>query len=405
MKPTAPALGTSIIAALWLLAFFPNNAAPRMDAAIAAGAACLVLAFGISRDRTARQILPGLTLLTLAIPLSITLGTLAAGDLSELLPFAVVALPFALTALASARLDAVQQRRVLWGVFWLGMVEGTIGLSQKLFGVPVSWGWLGEVGSATLLGNALWEGARVPATMGHGIPLGVLVAAAIIIVLCQPGRPAIPVRLAAATYLFLTLLATGSRSTLIVGAAVMGFAIYTQRVRIRTATTQILFTFAVLVSLIYVDYRTLPVIASLDGSASLTNRQDSWALFPRLSSRPIIESLFGSGWDGVRRLREAGVLPNSNYAIDNTALVLGGWLALIAILLLAVFAVRRSSPTGRVLMLFLVGMFLSFDVVAWSFPLALLALVAGMARVAVPATSARHQAASAARFQPVDVLT
>lgn len=370
-----------LISSLWLLALFPSNAAPASLATAAAGGVCAVVAWSLIVQRRAHLTL-GAWAIALAF-VAVSAGTAKSGaQSSDLLPVLKVGMPLILLAVAAGQVRPDSRTSVFKSLVILATVEAALSIGQKLSGVWPIWGWLGQTSTATYGGdNALWgPTGRAAGTMGHGIPLAMLLVVGLLItVTIRLGWPA-PVRLAVTIVLLAGVAATGSRSAVIVGAAALAIAIFTQSGPVGTTTVRILTGWVVVTSLLVVDYRSLTLVDSLDGSFSLTHRQGSWESFSRLLGQPLVDNLIGNGWNSVPRLAQRGYFDVSvTSAVDNNFVSLyaiGGMMALIGVAVLTGWGFVRGDATTRVCLLVVGGMFFSFDVVFWPFAMAILVIMA-----------------------------
>lgn len=341
-------------------------------------------------------VIPGAVIAFIASSVPILVSTLAYGTTAQLRGLFVTGVPIALVALTACTLTPSEGRQAWRYLAGLGAFIALLAVAQKLnHGAPRAWGWLGTDGF-NKLANPLWSSpsGRVPATLAHGIPLATLLVAAVLAALLLPWPGNRLLRAALVGVCSLGVLASGSRSALIVGFATLCLLLLSASTRRIVVWGQVL---VVLATVWLVDrYRqsSLGIVNSLEGTGSLEHRVASWTTFSRLADRGAYEVVLGSGWNANRRLADAGLLQSRTFtAIDNNLVAIfayGGAAALLLVVIAIALAWATVDRLNRAILLLVTGMFLSFDVVAWRSVGALLAMaLAGPGALRVDSTSAQ----------------
>lgn len=350
----------------------PSNAAPATWTNAATAAQALVLGYVLLKVRGTPS--PSVGALW-ALVAAFGVGAVYASSSDALLDVAKFGLTVLPIAMVARRLDGTGQRHLARWVIWLAVVEAVLALTQKLYATPAIWGWVGIPGVPTAGVNPLWAepAGRAMGSMGHAIPLGLLLGAAAILAVLSAALERRSTQGLTVALMFAGAMAAGSRSAIIVTAVVLTFALLAFPNRLRNFWTVWATSFVVVYVIVFVDLRQLTLVESLSGSASLTVRQSSWNFFGQLwDERSFVENIIGSA--DIQTLRAKGFF-DPQFAIDNnfvTVFALAGAVGLALLLAIIVGALRWSAPVGLTLSLFVVGMFFAFDIVQWQFPTALL---------------------------------
>jgi hypothetical protein len=380
MTRVQPRTAPLLIAFLVILALLPDAAAPPAWVNVASLGMLAVFGLWMSGQVERTSLPPQAKLIALAygaIAVSTAMQMTSWHDVLGPVRAGIVLL---LIAVLASRLNSSGVQATQRAIVWIAVMESILALEQKIHGALPGWGWLGSrsMTGATFGDNPLWAGGRAPGTMGHGIPLGMLAVTGILLLLIAPQIARPHVRLAGMVVLCAGVAASGSRSPVIVGTVALLITIYSGRGWIAGAAVKVFAPFLVALTLLLVDVRSLSLVDSLSGTASLQNRQDSWGVIPRLQELPIVDQLIGVGWDALDILRARGIA-GALFAVDNnfvSLLMMGGLVAVIAMLLLIWKGLSSADSASWACIWLTVGMFLSFDMVAWVFPMALLVVFA-----------------------------
>ncbi|QKS12519.1 hypothetical protein HUN58_09440 [Curtobacterium sp. Csp1] len=332
---------------------------------------------------TAAALVPGS--FRASVPTSLTIGlwvahvtiTLALVFLGGLRPSAAVEIPqFAgvalSTVLAAARCTPRDVRFVRRAVVWFAVIESVLALFFVfVLGRPGVW----EYGAETPSPNFLLGGEflRAAGSVVHPLLLGLLIAFGAVLVLMDERLSGWTKALVLAL-LLLTLVVTGSRSVVLaLSAAVVWLTMTAQRSR--TERVLLLAVVAAVVAAVGSDDIAQAVAVLLD-SGSYTNRAESIDSAPALLGRPVVQSLFGSGYGSELALRELGHLNQNGFeTVDNqyvTTLATQGVLGLVALVALLATWFRNGDRTVRALSVIVVVVFCSFDAFRATVPLVLM---------------------------------
>ncbi|TFV52994.1 hypothetical protein [Blastococcus sp. TF02A-35] len=276
-----------------------------------------------------------------------------------------------------------QDRDVLVGaVLALALVQLGFAAASAFLGLPAPWGLLGEAGSLFDENNLLPSlGGRTTGTMAHPIPFGTLMAVAAALAV---GARRLPLwaRLALTCAFAGGVVLSGSRSAaavLVVG--VVAAAVWPGASR-TGAAGRVLLGLAGVVGILVSGVSEVPLLASLEGTGSLTHRLGALEAVGRLSDRPLPEILLGSGEGSLGVLYADGLLQQDGFfAVDNqlvTTFALAGLVG-VALLVAAVLAgLLRGDRSTRPGLLALVLMFAAFDTLEWTSTAVLFAVLLGL---------------------------
>jgi len=220
---------------------------------------------------------------------------------------------------------------------------------------------------------------RGEGTMGHPLMLALFLIFAAAIVLSKQVEFGTMHRAWLFTLLSIGLLATGSRSGLIVAVALLLFSLggtRTARVSLGAACATLLVTLLAATGFFSGDL----VTNFLQGD-SVGHRSGAIDAIPKLLAQHPTEVLVGNGAGSVDDIFAEGLLQAGNfYAIDNqliTTIVTSGLLGLALLAALVATALARSGGVRKPLIAVVV-FFFTFDVLAWPAGFALFALAIGM---------------------------
>ncbi|MGY1727486.1 hypothetical protein ACI79J_10995 [Geodermatophilus sp. SYSU D01062] len=365
---TRPGLVVPAVVAAWCLV--PSLAAgPRLNWLLTGALACLVANALWRHARSLRW--PWPVTLVAVLLLCGTLSTSHHGTLTGLVTHGSGALLLLGCALLAANAGPADVRLLGRGLVVVGLAELAVGLASTLFGTPAPWGYLGTPGSLFETNPLLPAvGGRVTGTMAHPLPFGALLALTALLALLPVLRWPVPARLLVGAAGCGGVVLSGSRSAALALLLAVAVAMLTPGVlRIGPLWR----TVAVLVSagaLLTVQVGTLPVVAGLQGTGSLTHRLGALDAAVRLFGRPPAETLLGSGTGSLPDLFDAGYLQlDGFFAVDNQFVATFGTAGLVGVAALAALVVsglRRGQRATRPAALLLVVMFLSFDVLEWN---------------------------------------
>jgi hypothetical protein len=313
--------------------------------------------------------------------------TAASPDRYALLRFAPFVLAVAPLFLLQNGSDDGARRRTLRFVVVLGVAEAILAIAEPLLGSPQLWApaKITAAGLAKTLPNPLLpELVRSQGTLGHPLTLAVLLLVAVaLLVRDAAGLPA-RLRVVLGAVLGAGLLASGSRSSLLL--AVVLVIVLVPRWRLgRHAVAVAAVVVAVVATGVVV---AVPVLAGWVASGSTTHRLGALDAVPTLLRQPPIRLLLGNGWASSSRIFDQGLLQNDGLkAVDEQFVLMlsqGGLLALALLVALLVLALRGAGRALLPAVLAVAATMLVFDVLAWPSSAALTALVVGAAAAPRP---------------------
>lgn len=239
-------------------------------------------------------------------------------------------------------------------------------------------------GPPTRLASELIPGLlRAQGTLGHPLPLALLLLVAIGLVLRYPfaRRWARPVLLVA---LFTGVAVSGSRSALVVGVLLLLFAPGRDR---WVAAARGVYLAAVSVAVAAVSGLLTTdsgVGQAFSESGSFTHRAGALAAIERLLTRQDdVTVLIGNGWRSAQRVFDSGLLQQDRFfAVDNqwvTLLVTAGLAGVAVFAALTVVTIVRAGADLRPAVVALFATFFVYDLLLWPGSWALLALFIGLA--------------------------
>jgi hypothetical protein len=309
-------------------------------------------------------------------------STLASADSIGLQRWLIGALVMVPLAWVTWRMTDAQRRIVYKQILILGAVQAGLALTQKITGWPIVWGYLGTTPEATHSVNHLWlyETGRSLGTLSHPIPLAFLLGVAMLVALSSDAVKGTVPRLGLVALLAAGIAATGTRSAVLCLAAALVVLAFTRSENNYRAVWRIFAILAAVGVSLAIDLRNLSLITSLDGTGSLTHRQGAADVMVRLLEQPVLPVLFGNGRNSLGDLASNGVLQSRTFAaVDNnfvSLVAVAGILGLAAIVALVVYGWVRGDRTTRAALIFVLGMFFSFDVTLWASSFGLLIFMA-----------------------------
>ena len=299
----------------------------------------------------------------------VLIATLAQERGDEVFPLLRTAIPLMLLALLATATPRTEMRLVLNWIFGLALIEAVVAISQRVLGWPVAWGWLADSTTAIAYGENFLTGefGRTPGTMAHGIPLAALLASGIIIAVSRMSRRSFfPLALSVLAMGYAIAL-TGSRSAVIVLAVT---AVVMVLLRLRNPVAWTFIGLAAIVGASFLDLSQLTLFRSLEDSISFTQRAGALETFGKLIEVGPFNALFGNGWAMSESLVEMGVIEAREVlAIDNglvTAVAMAGLGGAGLLLVVIVRGIARTNGVVRAILIFNLGMFMSFDVTLWA---------------------------------------
>lgn len=366
--PPRTVRGWALVSTIAVTTVAGNNSVPR-EIWVPAFAFCAVLlCIAIGRVRLRRPPLRSAFTVMAAWWAFLALGILVNGSYS--LPRMVAYFGLAvLIALVASQLTARERVLVLRAVVVVAAVESLWAAVELVAHLTPLWGYRGDyVRTNPLFGDSI---ARAQGSMGHPIVLGMITGIGVLLVWTnrvgfRPG-----VRAAAFVVCGGGVVLSGTRSVLLaLVVAVVVHLLLRGRLAAWLRNTVLVAVAATVVVLL--NFGISRLVDELVASGSWVHRIGSIAAVPDLLARPLGQSLWGSGFGSEVSLFTHGYIP-STYGLqvvdDFLVYLLGttGIVGLAGFLAITVWAFVRADRQGRALVVFFVLMFLSFDVLVWTY--------------------------------------
>ncbi|MGQ7353150.1 hypothetical protein ACUN7V_21025 [Quadrisphaera oryzae] len=332
--------------------------------------------------------------------LAATLGSPDSGAGIRLAVSAAAALvPFCF----AAQLDARGRATVAAAVVTLAVVEGVLAVVEPwLYSQPL---WVPALVDADgvavpfrneLLGTGF---SRSQGTLGHPLPLGLLLLVGISLLVKGPLAVSSRVRLLLLIPLLGGLVTAGARASLALGLLVLVLWLGRRPGPLRLYAAALLVAVSVALALTTAN----DTVSSTAGSGSVTHRVAALAAVEALLSRQSLSPiLLGNGFGAVGRLTAEGLLHNDGLtAVDNqyvSLLAQGGLLGLALLVGVLVMALTSGSRGLRPAVWCCAVTMMLFDVFTWPPAVALMMLTLGLSLthepVAVPSSPGQGRGSS-----------
>ena len=336
-------------------------------------AALCVLGLRGARVRVPRAVL----VLGGALLVLLAAVTAVSPDRYGLLRFAPLVLAVVPVVLLVGGASAPVRLRVLRLAVLLAVAESALAVVEPLIGAPQLWApaKITAAGVAKTLPNPLLpELVRAQGTTGHPLVLGVLLVAAVALLVRNAAALPARLRVTAGVLLGLGLLASGSRNSILIAVALV--VLFVPRWRRDRRTVAILAGAAVV--LVVAAVVATPLLEPVLASGSATHRLGALDAVPGLLAQPPAQLLLGNGWASSGRMFGAGLLQDDGLqAVDDQFVLLlsqGGLVALVLFVALLVVAAMRARREASPLLIAVVVTCCFFDVLAWPLAAAVTAL-------------------------------
>ncbi|SDT33635.1 O-antigen ligase family protein [Microterricola viridarii] len=395
LKSSQSVMVSALIASLVLLAISRSVLTPQ---SLTTATPVLVVALlGLALAMSWRRLsMPRSTIFVIGLVVLLILPTVVGADLATTAKALGIGTMWFLVFVTAANLGVDERQYLLRAFIGLACITAVIALCETL----TEWQFVRDfvAGSATtdsytvrknrLLGD--WTN-RAQATFGYPIPFAAFLCVALLTALLSKAiqRPA--ARAAIIALLASAILLTGTRSA--IAALAAGLAVYCisqliasrstgeplRKLAVPLAGTSLL----VLAGVAFL----LRSIATQD--FSLLHRSSIVEAAIGLFALPPLPLLFGSGYNSAAELFEAGILHSDGLqTIDNALIslvIVSGLVGLAVFVVLALYSLRNSGPTGRAVIASLIACFLFFDVMSWHAITFLLFVAFGFATPTSPA--------------------
>lgn len=269
-----------------------------------------------------------------------------------------------------------------------GLTVSVIAIFQVSIHAPILWGYLGDRTNPVIGNNFVLpiRGlGRAVGTQGQPIPSAAAVAVGMLsLATGDIMRKRIP-RVLSFLVLAGGLLATGSRSVVLVVACLLLFKIAwgVSGSHARAARVLVIGFAAVAAVMSFRNSSTVVLLSSISG-LSVDHRAGALGVVENIWNGNSSGLLFGDGLKAVQGLFSDGLLAGDGLEnIDNglvTVMAQAGLVGLVLYVLVYVKALRRGPDSMKFLTALLFCLNFSFDLTEWVFPYMLLAILYGNAR-------------------------
>jgi len=356
----------AIVFTLATLMVTGNNSVPR-GPRIASFAFCsLILLVSLLRGGSARRRPP-----TSFWPVLLIWGGLAIGVfINRSYPLESAVLYFGtavLVAFVTSTLSSVETRLVLTAFVAMASIESLWGLLEVLSSSTPLWGFRGNYIRTNPLTNDVWH--RAQASTGQPVVFGTITGLGALLVWVNGIKLTPRLRLAALAVTGTGVFVSGTRSVaLCLVIAILAHLLARQSL---LRWFRNVFVVGVIAGVVVVfNFGLTRLAADLVDSGSWVHRFTSIEGVPNLLARPLPARLFGSGFGSQSSLFQDGYIRNTYglQVVDNYLVYLlgtSGLVGLIMFLVISAVAIVRSDAKGRVVILLILGMALSFDLLVW----------------------------------------
>ncbi|TQJ30871.1 hypothetical protein [Microbacterium sp. SLBN-146] len=393
LAPTDRARALALVGSVVLVVSVAQNSAPSMlrNGAYVLGIAVLVLA-ELRSSRRARGSAPlvaaiagwwGLVLLVVALTQSYNVSAL------------LLQAAFVLTMVWSiSRATSIDLSWLVTSVLVLAAAQTVLGVAEVFGGVEPVWGYRGGLERENPFQTDL---VRAQGTMGHPIVLGYLEGLAVVLAWANPFRLRQAVRLPLLGAAVVGVVLSGTRSAVLVAAIAITAHIVLRLDAFRLLRGLfLLLAAAVLVAVL--DFGLTQLALDTIDSGSWVHRLGSLQAVPNLLGREGWELWWGSGYGSERELFSRGyiVLTYGLPVVDNFFVYLLGTTGIVGLALtlaILVFAFLRGQRYIKAAVIYVTGMFFSFDTTVW--------FSSGVLMFVVLAIAASHQGGGEAGRQVV----
>ncbi|WP_457102043.1 O-antigen ligase family protein [Microbacterium sp. P5_E9] len=293
----------------------------------------------------------------------------------------LVPLSFVVFGLKSTRAE----RKTMAGtLIFIASAQALYGIAEVILEPPVLWASPvpdSFASSDSRLANEIVPGLpRAQGSFGHPLLYGftLIIATALIREYSFARRG---MRFALTVLMFAGAVAAGSRSAVLVMAAVVLFSIGSRKFRVLRG---VLLAGVVLAFAAASGFFGSEVVDRFTSSGSLTHRQGIWENIPYLLAQPFEHLLLGNGWIRVGDVYDLRILPPTDgfRAIDNqyiATFITSGLLGFVLLMLTMVVSIVRARGAVRLGLLATTVVFFVFDVLEFPATWSLLALLIGFA--------------------------
>lgn len=372
-EPLRSGFVLGVLVAVWAL--LPNVVAkPRYVWPVEGATVVVLLASVAVQRRDLRWSAPAGLVSLLSVGMVLSVGTY--GTVSDLVLGAGVAVMMVGATLLGTNMGPADLRRFVDLVLALAGVQLLLATAEQFAGLAEPWGDL-SVTSASPSSNPLLTALPLRATgsMGHPIPLGLLMAVAAVLVLFAHRSWRWSVRIPLALAFTAGLLFSGSRSAVLALPLALLFAALIPIGWRYAGVLRAALVLGATAAFAFGNVQDATVFSGLGNTGSLTHRIGAINAAGKLTTRPLRQSLFGSGFNSIPDLFDAHYLQDDGFrTVDNqlvTTMAVGGTVGLVLLLAALGYGLARARPGVRPAVVLIGVMFFSFDLLNWFAPMLL----------------------------------
>lgn len=289
-----------------------------------------------------------------------------------------------LLVIVGSRISPIEVTAIFRGLISIGTLHVLLGATEFATKSPLIWGYNSFAdGSLARYANPFFGGQvyRIQSTMGHPIPLGVLIAVALILLVASRREFGGFYKFFCGAVLLGGLFLNGSRGALVaVVCGLLYLMFFAGSSRSKGRNLILLGLTGCVVLLADLGLRTL--VGDFVESGSYTNRLGALEAVPGLMSRNSMDVLFGAGFGSENLLFNEGYLQQNGFNIvDNqlvTTLATYGIFGVGILVTMTLVAFVRAKPTVKAVLVLMVAMMFSFDYFRWPETFSLFFLFLGL---------------------------
>lgn len=355
----------ALVGAVGLVVVVAQNSAPSTvrNGAFALGIAVLIVA-ELRSSRRGR----GSTILLAGIAAWWGLIVLVAAltQSYSVFPLTVQVAFIVIMAWSISRATSADLSWLVTSIVVIAAAQSVLGVAEAFGGIEPLWGYRGGLQRENPFQTDL---VRAQGTMGHPIVFGYLQGLAVVLAWANPFRMRQWVRLPLLAIVVFGVVLSGTRSAAL-AAAVAIVAHVVLRIEAFLLLRGIFLLLAAAVLVAVLDFGLTQLVLDTIDSGSWVHRLGSLEAVPALLDRSGWELWWGSGYGSERDLFADGyiVLTYGLPVVDNFFVYLLGTTGLVGLglmLAILVFAFVRGQRYVKAAVVYVTGMFFSFDTTVW----------------------------------------
>ena len=333
-----------------------------------------------------RRHLPRGALLVLLLVGGLAVATALGGHPGGLVALGLVAASFVPVLLVVGSLDGPGRRQVVDVLVALALGEAVLAVVEPFVFPEHLWApaQLGSAGQVVPLTNELLGSLeRSQGTLGHPLPLGMMLVVALALSVRYHSRAPVAARAAVQGLLLLGIVVAGARSSLLM-AVVVVLLLSGRSLTPARLVAAMSAAVAAVAALVATSPDVSVRVGEIAESGSWQHRLGAVRSLGRLLLwQDLPDVLLGNGYGSTSTVASEGLLQNDGFAaVDNQFVLLlsqGGLLALGLLLALLALAVGRGERATRPAVLCVAGTMMVFDVLLWPGASVVLGIVLGLA--------------------------